>query len=184
MDYNWLSQELERQRQKDIRLEARTRREYAQQGIDYSAIQAAQRAAFSDAMRRTEEMRRVPVQLELPGVAPSVLEQVRYKGLPMTPQEQAAAGIYGVGWQQTPEYPGRQMTLDEMLPSNSIRELVRPDLAAVVEQMAQQPAKRSASGRQMAMRWGLPALGGGLGIYALAGAMGDQQQGQQEVRYA
>lgn len=173
MDYSWLAQEIERERQRDIRAQARLRRDYEQQGIDYSAIQEAQRSAFREAMRRVEEQRRAPTQLELPGVVPSALERLRYRDQ-LTPQEAAAAGVLGVGWQQTPEYAGRQMDLEEMLPTNNVRSLVRPDLAAVVEELAKVQAPKSRSGMRMAMRWGLPALGGGLGLYALAGIEGGQ----------
>ena len=44
-----------------------------------------------------------------------------------------------------------------------------PPQVEVVEQMAQQEPPKARSGRRMAMRWGLPALGVGAGLYALSG---------------
>lgn len=199
MDLNRLAQELERERRRDLNAQARERRDYEQMGLDYSQILAARSGAFSEALRRAEELRRAPVQLELQGVMPSLLEQLRYRGA-MDPVEAATAGVYGVGWQPTPQYPGRQMTLEEILPANGVRSVPPEVIAAAVQEpeviaalvknpeiaaaaaeeaAAQQPAK-GRSGRRMAMRWGLPIAGGGLGLYALLAAGGGEATPMEE----
>lgn len=173
MDYAWLAQELERERQRDLRAQARLRHDYEQQGIDYNAILEAQRGAFSEAMRRIEEQRRIPTQLELPGVVPSSLEQLRFRDQ-LTPQEAVAAGVIGVGWQQSPAYPQhQQLDLESLLMAKQLNELTQgqaaPQLAEIVEELAKAEPQKTRSGRRLAMRWGLPAAGGALGLYALSG---------------
>lgn len=60
-----------------------------------------------------------------------------------------------------------------------------PSVAEVVEEVANTPTPRGPSGRRMAMRYGLPALGALIGLYG-AGAVvnANNQQPQPEMTYA
>lgn len=127
----------------------------------------ARRSAAQQALQAFMLQRRDPYQLNLPGVNPELMA-LRYQG-GLTPQEEAAAGVIGRGWQQGPDLSRvEQLMLDlerQGVPENNIREIARQ---AAVEEISGADTPRGPSGRRMAMRYGLPALAALGSVYAIA----------------
>jgi hypothetical protein len=168
-----LAQDIEQQRLREGRAEGSERRDFQKLGLDPEPIMQARRLAAAEAMQRAMEAQRLSYQQSIPGINPTMLA-LRAKDQPMTANEAVAAGVYGVGWQQSPAYPQhQQLDLKSLLMAKQLNELTQgqpgPQLAEVVEEMTKTEPPKARSGRRMAMRWGLPAAGAGLGMYALAG---------------
>lgn len=168
-----LAQAIEQQRLREGRAEGSERRDFQKLGLDYELVMQARRLAATEAMQRAAAAQREPYQLPVPGINPTMLA-LRAKDQPMTANEAVAAGVYGVGWQRSPAYPEhQQLDLESLLMAKQLNELTQgqaaPQLAEVVEELAKTEPQKTRSGRRLAMRWGLPAAGGALGLYALSG---------------
>lgn len=187
MDYNWLAQELERQRRREDQQQLRERRDFEALGLDYGMVMQARREAAAEALQRAAQAQGTPYQPPLPGLNPALMA-IRATDQPLTPLEQAAAGIAGAGWQRSPEYVvHEQPDLETMLAHNGIKPIQRPAPAAVLQEALGQaeaaPVPRGALGRRMA-RYGLPALGALLALHGIGTLMDAASSGQQEVMYA
>lgn len=175
-----LAQDIDQQRLREGRAEAGERRDFQKLGLDPEPIMEARRLAAAEAMQRAMEAQRLPYQQSIPGINPTMLA-LRAKDQPMTANEAVAAGVYGVGWQRSPAYPEhQQLDLESLLMAKQLNELAQgqpgPQLAGLVDEMAKTKPPKARSGRRMAMRWGLPALGVGAGLYALSGVGANSAQ--------
>lgn len=177
-----LFQELERARRREAGAEAGERRDFERLGLDYEKVLAARRAAATEALQQAAALRNESYQPSLPGINPALMS-LRAKDQPLSAEEAVAAGILGAGWQRSPEYPVyEQLELSAAMPQNNVRSYDRPQLEAAIEEMAQQVPEKGVSGRRMAMlRWGLPALGGALGLYGLGAMANANAQDEREV---
>lgn len=140
----------------------------------------ARRSAAQQALQAFMLKRRDPYQLNLPGVNPELMA-LRYRG-GLTPEQEAAAGVIGRGWQQGPDLSRvEQLVLDlerQGMPANNIRQIVRQ---VATQEMAQAEKPRGLHGTRMAMlKYGLPALGGLGGLYGIAALTQPRAEVEQE----
>lgn len=118
-----------------------------------------------------------PYQKEIPGVGATLM--ALRSDAPVTPQQRHAAGEAGVGWMYGGQPEGvnaQQLSIDFNAPPpvNTVKGFARQQQeVAAAAQQAKVPV--SISGRQMAMRFGLPLLGAMLGTYGLA-ALADRPE--------
>ena len=89
--------------------EAAEARAFEQAGLNYAAVQEARRREASRSLLQAAARRGEPYQLSLPGMNPTLMALRSPLGL--SPQEMAAAGVVGYGWQRSPEAVGQQMEL-------------------------------------------------------------------------
>lgn len=220
-----LYQAIQHERGQESRREGREQRDFERLGLgeSYSAIAEARRqAARQDFERATARLnQQQPYQLVLPGMN-TTLMALRARDGRMSPAEQAAAGIAGVGWQRSPAYPTyeqadlleqmanaraprsrtgieRELALLQILmAANPVAEEQRvpapvvitpgpgagaagPSVEEVIEEVASTPPPSGMSGRRMAMRYGLPALGALLGLYGLGAVANANARDEREV---
>lgn len=158
----WRSLEAKRRAEDSVvRLE---RRDFEREGLDWTKVAEARRQAANDRLQRAVAQRHAlyPYQPSLPGINPTLMA-LRSRE-PLGPQEAAAAGVAGVGWQRSPEPVGEQLSLDlrGAIPgSNQIAPFERAAVPAAEE------LPRMAGDRLMRAVLAL-GLGGSAGLGALA----------------
>ena len=154
------------QRESELRSEIAERRAFEQLGLDWSAVQRARRDAAQQSLDAAMARRSEPYQPSLPGMGNLTLMALRSREA-MSPQEMAAAGIAGVGWQRSPAAVGQQLELDFGAPAPANNVVPLP--AAVTAVPAQEAAARAVvarlAGDRLAQILGISgaAIGGGLG---------------------
>ena len=144
-------------------------------------VHAARREAAQQALESFMLRRRDPYQLNLPGVNPELMA-LRYRG-GMTPEQEAAAGVVGRGWQRGPDLSYvEQLVLDlerQGMPANNIQQIVRQ---VATQEMAQAEKPRGLHGTRMAMlKYGLPALGVLGGLYGVAALTQPRSEEERET---
>jgi hypothetical protein len=106
-------------------------RAFEQAGLNYAAVQEARRREASRSLLQAAAKRGESYQLSLPGMNPTLMALRSPLGL--SPQEMAAAGVVGYGWQRSPEAVGQQMELslgDLAVAANARVPLRRPSPTA------------------------------------------------------
>ena len=118
-----LAADIERRRQAELVTEIAERRHFEAMGLDYRQVLAARAAAAAQALAAAAAARRVPQQLSIPGVNPTLIALRSREAL--TPEELDAAGVVrGLGWRRAPEPIGEQLELS-MEPQGRGNQIVR-----------------------------------------------------------
>lgn len=154
------------QRDAEVRAELAEQRHFEAMGLDWGAVQEARRQAARQSMERASAERAVPYQPSLPGMNPSLMALRSRDAL--TPQELAAAGVVGYGWQRSPEPVGQQLELDfaGRQAANKVVELHRP-----TAQRAISGGSPRFAGQRLARLLGFSLAGTGGALGAVAGLM-------------
>jgi hypothetical protein len=156
------------QREAEGRSESSERRMFEALGLDWSAVQQARREAARQSLERASASRGMPYQPSLPGMNPTLMALRSREAL--TPQEMAAAGVVGVGWQPSTQPVGQQLEIDftPRPQPNQARNVVVPLTRAHTQSAATGGPARFA-GARLARLLGFSLAGGGGALGALAG---------------
>jgi len=121
----WLSAEISRQREGQLRADLKERRHFEDLGLDYGSVQRARAAAYIEAMAKVTEGRNQPYQLEIPGVN-ATLMSLRSRE-PLTADEARAMGIVlpVEPVARVPAVDQMELNLDAPMAANQISPLMR-----------------------------------------------------------
>jgi hypothetical protein len=170
-----LAADIERRRRVELNAEIAERRHFEAMGLDYRQVLAARAVAAAQALEAAAAARRIPQQLSIPGINPTLMA-LRSRE-PLTPEEFAATGVVrGLGWRRAPEPIGEQLELS-MEPQGRGNQIVRFQRPTDRAGTAPAAAPPRMAGVTLSDVLGSLLVGGGLGLGSLA-ELGDQDGSQ------